>query len=234
MTSTDSTVTPTVAAALAQRPLGGPGTGDHRGGRRDQHISDGTPARRPNGPCRNVFRGCARAGRLTARPWRRGGRRRRHRCGRTRGPPGHTGADGADVPPRRRGSVAAAGGGSRRQARRRADFPDQGDTRARDSSRCGGQRRRPAGLRSSGGHPRRGCATRCERHLRGVRRRARDAVLRGRGGPLHRCGPHRDGRRHRGLHDQLRPVEAGQRRAGDEPRRSPTTGHLVRTATHRG
>ena len=44
-------------------------------------------------------------------------------------------------------------------------------------------------------------------------------VLRGRGGALHRRGPHRDGRRQRGLHDQRRPVEAGQRRVGDEPGR---------------
>ena len=84
--------------------------------------------------------------------------------------------------------------------------------------RRGGQRRWRAGLRPAGGQACRGRAVRCERRLRGIRRRAGDAVLRRRGGPLPRRRPHRDGRRHRRLHDQLRPAQAGQRRTGDEPR----------------
>ena len=117
--------------------------------------------------------------------------------------------DRADEPPRRRRRAAAAGGGTRRSAGRRAVSRTREilapDVR-RDSAgtRFGGL----PGLRPAGGHQRRGCAVRCERRVRGVRRRAGDAVLRRRGGPLHRRGPHRHRGRHRGLHDQLGAAEA--------------------------
>ena len=79
---------------------------------------------------------------------------------------------------------------------------------------------------------RRGCPVRCERNVRGDRRCARDAVLRRRGCPIHRRGPHRDsGRQSADFMTNSGLLKRGQRRAGDEPGRRQATGHLVRTAT---
>ena len=65
-------------------------------------------------------------------------------------------------------------------------------------------------------------------------RRADHPVLRRRGGALHGRRPHRDRRRKRGLHDELRTAQGGQRRARDEPGRRQAPGHLVRAPERRG
>ena len=63
---------------------------------------------------------------------------------------------------------------------------------------------------------------------------ATDALLRRRAGSLLRRRANPDSRRHRRLHDQFRPVEGGQRRPRDEPRRHASAPDLVRPATQRG
>ena len=79
MTDVDTAVAPTVRQRWRSGPLGRLALVVITAVAAVDHISDGTPARRPDGPCRHVSRRRSRPGRAAARPRRRRGRRRRHR-----------------------------------------------------------------------------------------------------------------------------------------------------------
>jgi hypothetical protein len=66
-----------------------------------------------------------------------------------------------------------------------------------------------AAVQPAGSEARRHGPARPGRHLRSGRRQRRiaDALLRRRAGPIHRRRAHHNGRRLRGLHDQLRPAK---------------------------
>ena len=172
--------------------------------------ADGAAARRPDGPRRNVSRGRPRAGRTAARPRRRRGRGRRRR----RRSNARRGRTPSSWPCRRSTSstTTCCGGWPRVPGDRLLVEPivaDPGGARARGSPRSAGTRRRRARTATCGRPPRAGDVQfGVERHLRGGRRRAGDAVLRRRGGPLHRRRPHRHRGRQRRLHDQRGAAEA--------------------------